>query len=93
MNYYTALSLLMDSRGAGAGDAGKKKVKPNATVKGKIVKAIRALKLPTGSTSFCFRLIMYALINMLTIQQMVSKFNGSPTAFKNAVKKLLRKGS
>ena len=59
--------------------AAKKKSKPNATLTDKIVDAIRTLKSPTGSS-------------IPAIQKMILSFNGSPTAFKNAVKKAVEKG-
>lgn len=58
--------------------------KPKASAKSttlteKIVEAIRTLRSPTGSSA-------------LAIQKVILTFNGSPTAFKNALKKALEKG-
>ena len=58
--------------------------KPKASAKSKtltdkIVEAIRTLRSPTGSSA-------------QAIQKVILTFNGSPTAFKNALKKALEKG-
>jgi FKBP-type peptidyl-prolyl cis-trans isomerase len=56
----------------------EKKLKTNATLQDKIIAAIRTLKSTTGSSA-------------QAIQKMILTFNGSPTAFKNALKKAVEK--